>query len=161
MSAGIRCAAAAVLVVSAAAAAAAGDREYSSVMAWGNLHVFQRGDNGLLQFRTWSPDVMTWSKWEDFAGVLITSTPSALMTSETRLAVFFRGVDGKLYHLFQDKGGPWSGVIGLGSRQLVAGPNAVIVSGQLTVLARGSEGKLMQIYYDQARQSWTDWSNVD
>lgn len=149
------------MLISMATFAVAGDREFTAVTAWGNTAIFQRGNDGALQYRTYTPSEKLWSRWEGVAGVAITSSPSALMTSETRLAVFFRGIDSKLYHVFQDKGANWSAVIGLGSRELSSGPTTLIIDGQLTVFARNIAGMQMQIYYDQTKQSWTDWSEVD
>ena len=144
------------------AGASAGDREYASVMAWDKLQVYERGDNGKLRHRSFDPDKKEWAKWEVLVDQEISSSPSALMTDGgSRLAVFFRGADGKLSHVFRDKDTGWSAVIGLGDRELTSAPNAVIAGEQLTVFARGAKGQQMQISYDKAKGSWTDWVDVD
>jgi hypothetical protein len=141
---------------------AAGDQECSSVMAWGRLELYERGSSGHLMQRFFDTKERSWSAWEAVGRERITSTPSALMTNGgTRLAVFFRGLDGKLWHLFRDQNSGWSAVIGLGSRELATAPNAVVAAGVLTVFARNSDGVLMKIYYDQDQTSWTDWMNVE
>lgn len=148
--------------VATAAGGTAGDQEYSSVMAWDKLQMYERGDSGKLRHRSYDPDKKEWAKWETLADKEITSSPSALMTDGgTRLAVFFRGADGKLYHVFRDKETAWSDAIVLGDRELKSAPTAVIVSEQLTVFARGPKGQQMQIYYDKAKGGWSDWSDVD
>jgi hypothetical protein len=140
----------------------AGDEEYSAVMAWGKLEMYERGSNGTLMHRSFEPETKAWSEWEQLTDERITSSPSALMTDGgTRLAVFFRGTNGRLYHLFRDKETEWSRVIGLGDREMRSGPSAVIVGEVLTVFARSTHGTLMEIHYDKARWSWTGWSEVE
>ena len=141
----------------------AGDEEYSAVTAWRKLEMFERGSNGKLMHRSFDPEKKTWTKWKQLADIEISSSPSALMTGGgTRLAVFFRGPGRKLYHIFRDQETGWSEVIGLGfDRDMKSGPTAAMVGDELTVFARGLDGKLMRIYYDKEQTSWTGWSDVD
>ncbi len=142
--------------------ARAGDQECSAVMAWGQLQMFERGPNGKLMHRAFDADKKAWGEWVPLGDREIASTPAALMTDGgTRLAVFFRGTDGKLQHVFRDKETAWSGVIGLGDRELRSGPTAVIADEVLTVFARGVAGKLMKIFYDKDAGSWTNWSDAE
>ena len=145
-----------------ALAASAGDREYATVMAWGKLQVYERGGNGKVMHRSMDPETKEWTKWEALTDKEVTSSPSALMTDDgNRLAVFFRGADGKLSHVFRDKETGWSQPIDLGDREMASGPTAVIAGGQLTVFARSMAGKPMQIYYDKVKGGWTDWIDID
>ena len=142
--------------------ARAGDQECAAVMAWGQLQMFERGPNGKLMYRAFDADKKAWGEWVPLTGREIASAPSALLTDGgTRLAVFFRGTDGKLQHVFRDKETGWSGVIGLGDRELRSGPTAVIADEVLTVFARGVAGKRMKIFYDKDAGSWTDWSDAE
>jgi hypothetical protein len=151
-----------VVLAGPASVGSAGDQEYSAVMAWGKLQVYERGSNGKLMHRSFNPEKKAWSKWEPVTAKEISSAPWALMTDGgTRLAVFFRGTDGKLYHVYRDKEGAWSEVIGIGDREMRSGPTAVLVGEELTVFARGTSGKLMKIYYDKGKGDWSDWSDVD
>jgi hypothetical protein len=142
------------------AIAPAGEQEYSPVVAWGELKIFARAHNGRLIHRAYDADNKTWSKWEPLGDNEITSSPCALMTPGDRLAVFFRGTDGKMYHRFQDKGQPWSEVRGHWARALSSAPSAIVLEGGLlTVFARSKEGKLMPTYYDA--KGWTEWEDID
>src|SRR5690349_12859673 len=89
----------------------AGDQEYAAVMVWGRLEIYERGNSGQLMNRSFDPELQTWSPWTVLSAERITSSPSALMTNNgTRLAVFFRGTDGRLFHIFRDEATPWSKV---------------------------------------------------
>jgi len=134
--------------------------KYATAMAWGKLYVFERGSNGKLMHRSFDPQKKEWSKWEQLGDKESTSPPSALSTP-AQLVVFFRGSDGKLYHIFQNIGSGWSEVIGLGAREMQSGPTAVMVGWEMTVFARGKNGKLMKTYYDRPKNAWSDWSDVD
>jgi hypothetical protein len=145
-----------VLFLASAGPLRAGDQEYSAVMAWGTLEMFERGSSGKLMNRSFNPEKNAWSAWDVLSAESITSSPSALLTDGgTRLAIFFRGTDGKLYHIFRDKETPWSRVIGLGSQEMLTTPTAVIVAEVLTVFARNTDGTLMKIYYEKEKGSWT------
>ncbi len=140
----------------------AGDQECAAVMAWGQLQMFERGPDGKLRHRAFDADKKAWGEWVPIADREIASAPSALLTDGgTRLAVFFRGTDGKLQHVFRDKETAWSGVIPVGDRELSSGPTAVIADEVLTVFARGVAGKLMKIFYDKDNGGWTNWSDVE
>ncbi len=69
-----------VAAVAFAAGGAAGDQEYSSVMAWDKLQMYERGDSGKLRHRTYDPDKKEWTKWDTLGDKEISSSPSALMT---------------------------------------------------------------------------------
>lgn len=140
----------------------AGDQEFSAVMAWGTLQLYERGSSGKLMNRSFDPEKEIWSTWEELTNERITSSPSALITDGgTRLAVFFRGTNGRLYHIFRDKEKEWSPVIGLGTQEMLTAPTAVVVGDVLTVFARNTKGGLMKIYYDKQKWSWTDWMDVE
>jgi hypothetical protein len=140
----------------------AGDPEFGSAMAWGKLQMFKADDGKALQHRTFDPQRQEWSDWQTIANIEITSAPTAVLTDEgSRLAVYFRGKDGRLQQVYRDRDGGWSRVWTFGDRTMDSGPTALIVDGTLTVFARSTGGGLMKIYYDKPLGSWTKWIDVD
>jgi hypothetical protein len=153
---------AAFIVGIATAPVTAGDQEYAPVVAWGELRVFARATNGKLVHRSYDGEKKAWSKWEPLGDKEISSAPSTVMSREDRLHVFFRGTDGKMYRYFKDKGQDWRGISDhWAGRDLSSAPSAVVVGDVLTVFARSKDGKLMRTYWDGARDSWTDWEDID
>lgn len=141
----------------------AGDKEYSAVMAWGKLEAFETSNSGQLRQRTYDPETGAWSEWNPIADTVVSSSPSAVLANAgTRVAVFYRGPDGRLYHVFRDKGKAWTRPILLGGeREMKSGPDAVIVGDVLTVFARAISGGMMKIDYDKKADRWTRWGDVD
>jgi hypothetical protein len=81
----------------------AGDHEIGSAMAWGKLQVFKTYEKGELLHRTFDPQRQEWSDWKAIAKLDIPSSPSAVLTDEgSRLAVYFRGKDGRLHQVYRE-----------------------------------------------------------
>jgi hypothetical protein len=67
-----------------------------------------------------------------------------------------------MYCYFRDKGQDWSGIKDhWAGRELSSAPSAVVVGDVLTVFARSKDGKLMRTYWDGAKESWSDWEDID
>jgi uncharacterized protein (DUF849 family) len=153
---------AALVAVAATSSVTAGDQEFSPVVAWGELKVFARSANGKLVHRSYDGEKKVWSRWETLGDKEIASAPSTVMSRDDRLHVFFRGTDGKMYCYYKDKGQDWSGIRDhWGGRELSSAPSAVVVGDVLTVFARSKDGKLMRTCWDGAKESWTDWEDID
>ncbi len=90
------------------------------------LEVFYKGPNNHL-WESWHNDGQPWwSAPDDMSGVLSTSAPSAVRTSDS-LDIFYRGPNGNLWEIWRKNSDPaWSAPTDLGGNQMLSGPSASI-----------------------------------
>jgi hypothetical protein len=127
----------------------------ASGVSWGpgRYDVFMTGRDYRLWHRWWET-ASGWSAWEPLGGRL-GSGPSASVRSPGRLDIVARGVDGRVYHLFYDRG-RWSQWTSLGG--LITGsPTGVSWSyDRYDVFATGTDGQLWHRGASAGR-GWTGW----
>jgi hypothetical protein len=143
------------------APSARADDAPSAVMAGDRLTVFARASNGKLAHRWYDGTKGSWTEWAEISDTEITSAPSAAMgPPEGRLHVFARGTNGKLLVTYRDGvDGKWADWQTLGTKEISSSPSAVLMRGDLWVIARAEDGKLMELHHEQGK-GWTDWAPV-
>lgn len=123
----------------------------------GRLDVFALDQNGYLIHKFFNGGWKTWEKLPNFTGdreVKFVDAPAAVSWGPDRLDCFVRGIDGRMYHIWYDKGwGKFEVFDGI-----IASAPAVTsqAPGQLDVFARGLNNHLMHKRYDGKWHPWTD-----
>jgi hypothetical protein len=152
----------ALIAMLATSVATAGDQDFAAVNAWGKLHLFKAHQMSQLMHRTYDAEQNHWSPWVTIAKGQITSAPSALLTDNgTRLAVYFRGPQGKLSQVYMDQGKAWQDIYTFGDRRIHSSPRAVVFKGILSVFAQDQDSQQMKTFYDGSRGNWTNWIEID
>jgi murein DD-endopeptidase MepM/ murein hydrolase activator NlpD len=126
----------------------------------GRLEVFVRelGRGAIYRIAQSTPNSATWSAWQTLGGGL-TSDVAVTLHAGGGLEVFSRGLNGALWHIWQQTaGGNWSTWHTLGG-QLNGAPSAAInADGRLEVVARGTTNAVYRIAQTGPGGGWSPWA---
>ncbi|MDA0169793.1 hypothetical protein OJ998_11915 [Solirubrobacter taibaiensis] len=119
----------------------------------GNLHLFVRGSDGVILYRTMTN--LAWGAWTAVAGLDATSGPSAVVVGTT-VQLYARGPDGAIWqNALVD--GQWRGWVSMTGGFLSGPAAAQLFNGAVQLFARGLDG---QPYYRQTGAATSDWAGL-
>ncbi len=121
------------------------------------LDVWVAGNDRQLYHRVSADSGITFAPWEALGG-LITAEPAAVSWSSTRIDVFVRGIDYRLYHRFWNAGIGWSSWEDLGGILTSAPAAASCSANHLDVFVRGTDNALYRRAWNGT--TWSGWSRV-
>jgi len=129
----------------------------------GELHLFHVSAAGVMLYRQWNGDPMTWSDgWIALGSSMAvdpTTNPDAISIDGNRLDVFARGSDDALYHITSlDGGGTWGAWESLGGVLTSAPTVASWGSNRMDVLVRGADNAIWHRAWNGS--GWTNWGSL-
>ena len=137
----------------------------------GRLEIFARGNDGHVWHLWQTKPNGDWSAWENLSaypkGVAVAGDPAVGKAADGRLEIFARGIDNRVWHLWQTKpNGDWSQWENLSAYPqgvAVAGTPAVgkAADGHLEIFTRGNDNRVWHLWQTKPNGDWFQWEDID